>query len=178
MTFCTMKESAVCTHCIPPHEPYSHPHPASQSSGSSQSTGAPSAVQQLYPTSHLFHNGSVCICQFPIHPPPFPHCVHMPVLYVCISIPALQMGSPAITWKIHGRRNTSVTVHGVTEVGSWLKGLSNSSTISRFYIYICINFNFTLYSDFTIFSFKKQLFFFFVGKEYECILHKYIYICG
>ena len=30
-----------------------------------------------------------------IHPPSFPHCVHVSVLYMCVSVPALQIGSSA-----------------------------------------------------------------------------------
>ena len=88
-------ESAICIHVSPPCWT-SLPPPLPPDVGRHRAPSwAPCAVPQV-PTSYLFYAWQ-CIYvkpNLPIHPIlPFPHCVHTSVLYICISIPALQIGS-------------------------------------------------------------------------------------
>ena len=91
---CTMKWVYVYIYLLP-LEPPSHTHTQSCPSGSSQSPRwAPRGMQQA-PISYLLYAWS-CVCvkpNLPICPTlPFPHCVHMFVLYICL-YPVLQIGS-------------------------------------------------------------------------------------
>ena len=62
---------------------------------------APSRTPVLYrnfsPAIYFTHDAIyayICWCYLPIHPTlSFPHCVHKSILYNCISIPSLQIGS-------------------------------------------------------------------------------------
>ena len=55
-----------------------------------------SVLYSSFPLASYLHmvvyNMSMLLSQF-VSPSPFPHCVHKYIPYVCISIPALQIGS-------------------------------------------------------------------------------------
>ena len=85
-----------------PFEPPCQPH-ATPLGHHRASRWAPCAVEQL-PTSRLFYTRA-CIYVSPsllIHPTlSFPRCAHKSVLCVCISIPALQIGSAEIEYLLN-----------------------------------------------------------------------------
>ena len=74
--------------------PPAHPHPIFV--GHHRAAGwAPCITQQLL-TSYLFHIWSSMYVDvtFSIHPTlSFPHCVHKSILYICITVPSLHIGS-------------------------------------------------------------------------------------
>ena len=76
--------------------PQSYPSRSSKSTEVSSPCYTPASHQRSI--SQLL----VCVCHsLPIHPTlPFPLCVHTPLLYVCISVPALQIGSSALFCQI------------------------------------------------------------------------------
>ena len=74
--------------------PPAHPHPTFV--GHHRAAGwAPCITQQLL-ASYLFHIWSSMYVDvtFSIHPTlSFPHCVHKSILYICITVPSLHIGS-------------------------------------------------------------------------------------
>ena len=89
--FCTTKRiSCMYTHIPLPFGPPSHPTRPSHLSRSAHSLELSSLGYLFYTWKCIYENP-----RLPVHSTdPFPHCVSMSVLYICISLPALQIGSP------------------------------------------------------------------------------------
>ena len=88
-------DKAVTVHISPPSWAFLSPYPHPTPSRSSQSTKLSSLCILQFPTSYLFYIWS-CICFsaiLSICPTfSFPCCVHKSFLYICVSIPAMQIG--------------------------------------------------------------------------------------
>ena len=83
-----------------PLQPLSHPTPPGGHRAPSQ---APHVTQQLLASSLLCTQQCIYLCQrSSLHSPhpPLPHCVHKPLLSVCISIPALKIRSSGSIFQI------------------------------------------------------------------------------
>ena len=78
-----------------PLGPPSHPHPIPPIQVVTGHRTKLPAFYSTFPLAIYFTQQCIHVDpNLPIRPTlPFPHCVHMSVLYVCISIPALQIGS-------------------------------------------------------------------------------------
>ena len=90
--FCctTVRISCMCTYVL--FLPPLHPTPSRVSRSTELSSLCYIAASHwlFYTRECIYVNATLSI-----HPPSFPHCVHVSVLYMCVSVPALQIGSSA-----------------------------------------------------------------------------------
>ena len=93
--------SAISIHISPPSWASIPPAPHTTPLGHHRAPSwAPCIIQQV-PTSYLFHTCRWTNASFLILPtPPFPHCVHMSILYIWVSIPTLKIVTSAPSFQI------------------------------------------------------------------------------